>query len=325
MARVRLSRNNPEQPSLRWSDVVLLGVAASFRPLSLMAAHMAGIVHPERIAALILTVWLVATLTALFLTRSGAERSVVVFVVFVSTVLFMTVGVVIGATNRTIGWSILLVLIASVALMVRTIPEHPLIRVVIVSLAALLASGPAISLYNSLRPGESNVESTSNVEIVGFNALPDIFLVVVDGYPGVRALDQDYENTKGGLIAELNSRDFQVPSSAWAAYWSTELSVSSLLEMAYPLVDNELNVSTEKQVYQMIGGNNNLVEILIANGYETLMVESGWSGSACGPAFDVCIPSVWLDEAMFVTLSLSAVGPIVSDAIGHAFTAGTKA
>ena len=55
------------------------------------------------------------------------------------------------------------------------------------------------------------------------------------------------------------------------------------------------------------------------------MVESGWSGSACGPAFNICIPSPWLDEAMYVTLSFSAVGPIVNNAKGHAFTTGTKA
>lgn len=60
----------------------------------------------------------------------------------------------------------------------------------------------------------------------------------------------------------MTRRNFQVLGSAWAAYWSTQLSVSSLLEMAYPVINNELNVGTEEQLYWIIGGDNILLRFL---------------------------------------------------------------
>ena len=60
---------SPDMPLLRWSDIALIGIAASFSPLSVMAAHSAVIVHPERIVALIVLVWLVASLVTAFLIK----------------------------------------------------------------------------------------------------------------------------------------------------------------------------------------------------------------------------------------------------------------
>lgn len=148
---------------------------------------------------MIVLVWLVATLVTLFLIKSGFAPSSAVFVVFFATVLFMKGGVVVGATNGTIGWSMLLVVMVLIGLVVRRLGAHPLIPVITVAVAVMLASGPVISLNNNLRSGGSNVEPASSIGSVELNSKPDIFLVVADGYPGVRALEQDHESRRNEL------------------------------------------------------------------------------------------------------------------------------
>jgi hypothetical protein len=51
-----------------------------------------------------------------------------------------------------------------------------------------------------------------------------------------------------------------------------------------------------------MSGENSLVETLRSNGYQTHMLESGWSGASCGRSYDTCVPSPWLDEATYLTL-----------------------
>ena len=89
-------------------------------------------------------------------------------------------GVVVGATNGTFGWLMLLVVIVLIALIVRRLGEPPVIRVITVAMAVALAFGPLISLYNGLRSGRSNVEPATSIDNVDLDPKPDIFLVVAD-------------------------------------------------------------------------------------------------------------------------------------------------
>ena len=201
--------------------------------------------------------------------------------------------------DGTVSWLVVLLPVILAAVVAARLGDHPAIRVALVGLAVALASGPFLSLYVSLQEtGPNRVRNTpvADVELV---ERPNVFLVVVDGYPGLRALEQDFGRTKVELISDLRERGFQIPTSVWSPYWLTELAVPSMLEMDYPVEEGPHNATTRQRLHEIIAGDNRLVEMFNANGYETVMVEAGWTGSSCGPAFDRCVPSPWLDDLLF--------------------------
>lgn len=309
----------------RLTDYLVLGVAAGHWPLGVMAGNHWQVVHPERIIALVLVVGLLAGLVALFLTRVGVRRLTATFVVFLATIMFMRGGQILRDFEDPLAWLIVGSPVLLAAVVSTRFGDHLAIRVTLVALTVTLASGPLISLYLSLQePGLSQVlnSQVGDVELV---KRPNVFLVVFDGYPGLQALEREFGQTKEELISELRERGFQVPESAWTSYWSTELALPSILQMAYPVEEGSLNSMTRQHLHQIIGGDSQLVEILESNGYETVMVESGWTGSSCGEAFDRCVVSPWLDDQLFYILWEGVTGESVLASNGHAYTKSTQA
>jgi hypothetical protein len=290
-----------------------------------MARNHWQVVHPERIVALVLMIATLAGLAASVLTRTGVRRSTSIFVLFVATIMFMRGGGILRGFEDPLPWLIVVLPVILASVVATRFGDHPAIRVTMATLAVTLASGPAISLYLSIQGlGPSRVleSQVSDVELV---ETPNVFLVVVDGYPGLHALEGEFEQTKEVLIAELGDRGFQVPESAWTSYWTTELALPSILQMEYPVEEADLNPATRRRLHEIIGGDSRLVEILEGNGYETVMVESGWTGSSCGGAFDRCVRSPWLDDQLFYILWEGVTGASVLASNGHAYTKSTQA
>ena len=94
--------------------------------------------------------------------------------------------------------------------------------------------------------------------------------------------------------------------------------------MTYPATEPFDGDATTQALYDVIAGENRLFELMKKEGYDTYVVESGWSGSACGANVDFCESSAFIDEAMFFTLWDTVAGPYLSSSIGHAFTLGTQ-
>lgn len=92
--------------------------------------------------------------------------------------------------------------------------------------------------------------------------------------------------------------------------------------MGYPVDQISSTPSSTQDMYNIISGDNLLREQLAENGYETHMIESGWSGSSCRSWYDECIVSPFLVESMFIVLEKSVLGPAVLENYGYAFTAG---
>jgi hypothetical protein len=154
---------------------------------------------------------------------------------------------------------------------------------------------------------------------------PDVFLVVLDGYPGQLALGREFAVSSESLIEQLTSRGFRMPNASWAAYSMTHASVPSLLDMSYPVDDGTvLTLEDETQLYRMIGGDNQLVRTLRAHGYRFTMIEAGWGGSRCGPEVDSCIPGPFIDDSVEAILDASLLKPVVDQLIGNYLTHGAR-
>ena len=290
-----------------------------------MARNYWQLVHPERIVVLSLVVTFAAVVVAYLLTRAGVRRSTAVFTVFIATIMFMRGGQLLWQFDGVFGWLVVLSPVILAAILAARLGDHPAIRVAAVGLAVALASGPPISLYVSLQEaGPDRVLDPPTVE-VRLVEKPNVFFVVLDGYPGLQALEQDFGLTKIELMAELHQRGFQVPTSVWSPYWSTELAVPSMLQMDYPVEEGPRNTTTRRGLHQVIAGDNHLMRILRDNGYRTVMVEAGWTGSSCGSAFDTCVSSPWLDDLVFAVLWEGLVARSLVASRGHAYTVSTQA
>ena len=299
-------------------------MAASSWLLGVWARNPIDFVHPGRLLALILGVWLAGSGISWMLLRLGVRRTTAVRSVFISVVLLMAGGRLMRQIGVLVGWVVIVAIVALSAFVFARLGDVAGVRAAVAGLAVALGSGVMISGYLSWASyGDSAVVEPASTQM-DLVEHPDIFLVVIDGYPGIEASRMDTGDTKATLIRDLEARGFAVPSSAWSSYWSTQLSVASLLQMSYPVTTPFDGDATTQALYDLIGGENQLFELMKREGYDTYVVESGWSGSACGANVDFCESSAFIDEALFFTLWDTVAGPYVSSSIGHAFTLGTQ-
>ena len=166
-----------------------MAVASAFWPLSVYARNLFDFVHPERLFLFIFVVWVVGLGVSLALVAFGVQRTTAVWTVFIAIVLLMTGGRLIRQFGFFEGWALIVALVGLAAVVFARLGDTTLTRATVTSLAVALASGVLISAFmswNSL--GESTVskESMLTVELV---EKPDVFLIVLDGYPGLRALN----------------------------------------------------------------------------------------------------------------------------------------
>ena len=269
-------------------------------------------------------VWAAATGISWGLIRLGVQRNTAVRSVFVAVVVLMSAGRILRQLGPTLGWLAVLSIMVLAVVAFSRLGDDGFVNALVWGLAVALMSGVAIASYGSVTgSGQDLIVNPTPVEIE-MAETPDVFIVILDGYPGLITLQRESADLKKDLRDALAVRGFQIPSSAWSSYWSTDLSVSSLLNMSYPVVEAFDGSATTQGLYDIISGDNALLRTLERNGYTTHMVESGWSGSACGPEFDRCVPAPLLDEAMYLTVWDTALGPLMFSSLGHTFTVGTQ-
>ena len=310
--------------NLQVNDLLLLGVAAGSWPLGVWVRNPIDFVHPERLVALILGVWLAGLGVTWGLVWFGVSRHTAVRSVFIAIVLLMAGGRLMRQIGVLQGWVVIVAIVSLSAFVFSRLGDAPGVRVALTGLAVALIGGVVVSAYLSWANFGENAAVESTAPQIDLVEHPDIFLMVIDGYPGIQASTMDTGDAKLDLIDDLEARGFVVPSSAWSSYWSTQLSVASLLQMSYPVTEPFDGDATTQALYDVIGGDNQLFELMQREGYDTYVVESGWSGSECGENIDLCEPSPFIDEAMFFSLQDTVVGAYLASSIGHAFTIGTQ-
>lgn len=304
--------------------VALIFIGAFFWPLNVLAANLSSIVRPERVLGLAFLAWLVGLLVVALLLNRGMGTEPAENTGFVVVVAAMSGGPFV----RQLGAAGYVILIAACVLagwLFVRLEGAVLANALVWGAAVTLIAGPAIALADSWRTleGPSAVEPGETVALE-LSARPDIFLVVLDGYPGSLAAAQDGLDTgRIDVRAKLRTRDFELPASSWASYWTTMLSIPSLLEMDYPVQKPDWrSAESHRDLHEVLSGSNAVTRTLKANGYETHMVESGWSLGACGPQIDSCQPSPLLDEATYLTLRHTAAVSFLDGSPGP-YTIGT--
>jgi len=311
-----LSRPTWNAGRLRWRGVALILIASSFWPLSVMAANPASIARPERILAIVASVLLIGLASCRVLMSFGLRVGPAENTTFVWVLLLMTGGPVIEELELLAIPLLLIAAILAAWLFVR-LEGQVIVSALVWATAVSVAAGPAVALFENLQSRGASAVLGSEPIPVDFPTTPDVFLVVFDGYPGRIASEQDgLAPGVVDVVTDLQSRGFQLPKSSWSTYWTTTLSIPSLLDMTYVVEREWSGLETVRDLQRIVSGDSNLMETLKANGYQTHMVESGWSGGTCGPGFDHCVPAPLLDEATYLTLQRTVAWAALADSPG---------
>lgn len=153
---------------------------------------------------------------------------------------------------------------------------------------------------------------------------PDIYLLVLDGYPSQSTLRRFQADDPDAFEQHLASKGFHVIDDLRTAYSYTAGAIPSLLNGQY-VFDPGVEIDSAQRVAagQVIGGDSVIVATLKSIGYEFTMIENGWHLSKCGPAVDRCVESHFYDEMLSMLLVRSALSSFSDGELWRAATYGT--
>ena len=316
----------PDDLSRKGLALILLA-AAAYSSFSLWANNPLEFPHPWRLFPIVGAVWLSSFVLGVLARRLGATgwaaaASGIVWALTLS--LGGPIVVRVGVATTLLGGSAVAGLIA--VLMTR-LADRPSLRFPVIVLGLLFGVGPlgplAVDLFD--QTGAAELTAPTSAVTSDLTHRPDIYLVVVDGFVGLDGSREVFGVDDPAWALSLKREGFQVPASGWSSYPITIAAVPSLFDMDYPVpAGADGNRAVISSLIDKLGGENRLVSILNANDYETTMIEAGWSWSHCGPDYDRCMPSAFLDEGTFRVLQRSIAGPWMVRQWGSAFTQGAK-
>lgn len=300
-----------------WRFSFTLLVAASFAPLQLVVVNSEKFPHPGRIVFVIGALYLLALLWYsafrwLGIRDDAAEASAMVFIALVGFA---------GPLSASISTQLAGLLVVGCAIAVLLMANRANVRFMAslitgFSVFAVL-SLTALWAQDSLKEqGRSEVDVTMSLMPPTLNSHPDIFLILLDGFPGPRALREVYdEDLAFGRLSSVERY------SAWASYPLTIASVASLMQMNYPLNEDDIiDSATAEDLARIMSGDNRLAVFLGEHGYTSTHVESGYSRSYCGSTVDICVASPFLDEGTFGILDRTILRSALREEVGSPFT-----
>jgi hypothetical protein len=297
--------------------VLFLLVAAAYTPLRGYLGNIDKFPHPERLAMIVLAYLALALGWFVLFERVGFKREASLVSSLAFVLLASSGGSLAASTSTLIGFLIWLGLAIACALLVNRVPGG-LGAFIALGAFAFLAVGLILSWSVTERPTQSMGQTVSSSMPSTLNVHPDVFLVLLDGFPGNRAVQEVYDSSlefteSGGILRH----------EAWSSYPMTIASVASLLDMGYPLGDGDVvDAGSSGPLAQVMAGDNRFTRILDQNGYQVTYVESGYSRSYCAEIVDHCIESAFLDEGTHWILAQSILGMRLRERTGSAFTQG---
>jgi hypothetical protein len=212
-----------------------LGSAASLGELMLV------------LAILVAAVWLAERFFRL-LSRSGpgaalALSLLILLVAFSFDIVSLIVSLLLGAGLKGLGRFRYVLPAATVGLIgclvwfLRTRREHRLLQRYLnwASAAVLLATLVQIGANWHTHPAKAAPATQLEVPPLAPKraSLPDIYLILVDGYTGNESLKQYWSFDNSGLAEFLGGRGFQVVSNAVSSYAHTQQTLAAVLNMNY--------------------------------------------------------------------------------------------
>lgn len=211
-----------------------------------------------------------------------------------------------------------LAVFAIVAMIARRISGSGIAVASAVVAGVLLAS--TVTLLGAISASGVTYESAT-VELSASANAPDVYLVVLDAYGREDVLAEMYGVDQTEFLAGLESNGFRTVGDAQANYSMTLASLSSILLMDYPIAEGESIQDPQRSgLFEVMAGDNAVVDSLRGAGYEYVHIESGWGGTKCSEAADRCVSAGIYEETLQALLNLTPFGALVESTFGHAFS-----
>ncbi len=168
-----------------------------------------------------------------------------------------------------------------------------------------------------------NMENSYSVEIKNFKtkeikneieAFPDIYYIILDGYPGKTSLKNivGYDNQE--FIDNLNNQSFFIQEKSYVNYQHTFLSIPSILNMKYlnDITKNMIDTSNQAIPYK-IGSDNQVMNFIKSQGYTTVSFDSGWGFTRDMKSVDLKLcgdNKIFNSEFMIALVKNSILNPV---------------
>jgi hypothetical protein len=319
-----MNSNGPASPRpISWVSVIwMVAAAVGHVPLGLYLGQRGAVTQPAAHALIFATVSAGGVAGIWLAVRFGRNRSVATCVVVSFFVIFWSGGTFIalfGVVGGVIVGSVVLVLIALIVSRLRSVPG---LHMVFFGLSVYLALVPLTAYEPSLEV-DSVVPDAAEAAYEAGGHRPDVFVIVLDGYPGIQSLSSMPDWT-GDIVRELANRGFFV-RPAWSAYANTTLSLSGLLDGSYPYEPGSEWVSDTTIAEALItDGAAASFQFFDRAGYQSTVVESPWNGYDCPPQVEHCVSRPVIDELLFYTLERSYLQPLLNRLLGSAWIHGAN-
>ena len=205
--------------------------------------------------------------------------------------------------------------------------EAELFRSLALGVALALMAVPAVQFVQARtsRQAVRFPDPAASVARSGPDA-PDVYFIVLDAYGRQDVLEHVYGFENSPFIRELQRMGFTIPSAATANYPRSHIAVASMLAMDYNAVPERIvDVSRRVAMHELMRGNNAVVRLSQAAGYEYIHIESGWNGTRCGTEPDVCVRAPFVDDSVWAYLEQTPISSLLKRSIGHPLISGAPA
>jgi hypothetical protein len=168
-----------------------------------------------------------------------------------------------------------------------------------------------------------NLENSYSVEIAEFKikevekeikTFPDIYYIILDGYPGKISLKNIIGYDNQSFIDNLDKEGFFIQEKSYVNYQHTFLSIPSILNMRYlnDITENMIDKSNQALPYEM-GSNNQVMNFIKSQGYTTVSFDSGWGFTRDMKSVDLKLcgdNKIFNSEFMITLVKNSMLNPI---------------
>ena len=311
-------RNFSNEP---WPIVaVQMAALAAHAPLLWLAANTLFRPNLGTAGLLILSIWTVSMGLVVLLHKLGTARPTALAMVSILVLAFWhweSLRLPIGGLPVWLTTTVLVGLLLGAAISMASGRLFQLALFVASLTFAVVAATQFLS-NNSFR-GVSQIASTGTTLSAEPGVdLPNIVVVIFDAYARADVLSTDYDLDNTNFLAGLVEQGFVVAERATTNYTVTHLSVSSLLDLEYPLGEGgSLSPADILALQQMISGDNATVNSLKALGYSYVLGPSGFWGTVCTEDVDFCWKTDAGDQTGFELLQGTPFGSFGAESRVH--------
>lgn len=179
-------------------------------------------------------------------------------------------------------------------------------------------------LTSGSEPGQLRIVDPDPLEATISGEIDDVVIVFLDGYANGEVLAEVYDYDIEPFSNQLIQLGFDVSSMVATNFGRTRFSVSSVVQLDYPVREGPLSGADLDHLLEIIGGDSIVADWLTRSGFRHTYVESGWFGTKCRSTVDECIVGPWPNESLYDFTNRTLLKDLPGLETGRSFSNGAQ-